>query len=185
MTDSTNASGALTRQQQDQLRFAIEDGLPLVVRPYQALAEQIDASEAAVTQCIQQWIDNGLIKRFGIVVRHHKLGYQANAMVVWNVKDSDVDAIGERIKETGLVTLCYQRPRRLPHWPYNLFCMIHGKDREWVEARIQQLIEKAQLQHIEHQVLFSYKQYKQCGGHFQSKKPRSEPILSQRAQQHG
>ena len=25
------------------------------------------------------------------------------------------------------VTLCYRRPRHLPLWPYNLFCMIHAQ----------------------------------------------------------
>ena len=64
-----------------------------------------------------------------IVVRHHELGCRANAMMVWDVPDAQVAAAGGRLRELPFVTLCYRRPRRPPAWPYNLFCMIHGRDR--------------------------------------------------------
>ncbi|MCK7466867.1 MAG: hypothetical protein MZU91_01120 [Desulfosudis oleivorans] len=31
---------------------------------------------------------------------------------------------------------CYRRPRHLPDWPYNLFAMVHGRDRAEVEAKV-------------------------------------------------
>ena len=38
----------------------------------------------------------------------------------------------------SFVTLCYRRPRRPPLWPYNLFAMVHGKDRALVEAEVEE-----------------------------------------------
>jgi DNA-binding Lrp family transcriptional regulator len=35
------------------------------------------------------------------------------------------------------VSHCYRRPRRLPDWPYNLFAMVHGRNR----AETQRLVE--------------------------------------------
>ena len=40
-----------------------------------------------------------------------------------------VAAIGALLGAEAGVTLCYRRPRNLPTWPYNLFTMVHGRDR--------------------------------------------------------
>lgn len=77
----------LSDNQKKQLRSLIQDGLPLVPEPYEYLANQIGSDQLCVMQCIQSWQQEGLIKRYGMVVNHHKLGYVANAMVVWNVPD--------------------------------------------------------------------------------------------------
>jgi len=66
------------------------------------------------------------------------------------------------------ITLCYQRPRRLPDWPYNLFCMIHGTNRARVLAQLESLITQHNLQHVQHSVLFSNKAYRQRGGRYVS-----------------
>ncbi len=161
----------LNEIQQQALKCAIQGGLPIESRPYLVLANMIGSTEQNVINCIESWINNGLIKRFGLVIKHHKLGYNHNAMVVWNVSDALVDEIGERIKQSGLVTLCYRRPRRLPEWNYNLFCMIHGKDRDQVLGQLNELRELCHLTDIEHNVLFSYKQFKQCGGRFHKQHP--------------
>ena len=79
-------------------------------------------------------IDGGIISRFGLIIRHRALGISANAMLVWDIGDEAVDAIGERFAAEPFVTLCYRRPRRLPDWPYNLFCMVHGRDRATVRS---------------------------------------------------
>ena len=104
---------------------AIQDGLPLVAHPYAAIGQQAGLGEAQVIERLQAMQDAGLIKRMVVVVRHRELGYRANAMVVWNVPDTDIVRVGELLAAEDCVTLCYQRPRRLPDWPYNLFCMIH------------------------------------------------------------
>ncbi|PCM44755.1 Lrp/AsnC family transcriptional regulator [Marinobacter sp. ANT_B65] len=151
-----------------RLRKQLERGLPLAARPYQALAERTGLSEQEVINAIIQWQEQGLIKRFGLVVKHRTLGYTANAMVVWNIPDEQVRAVGNIMAGIPFITLCYQRPRRLPDWPYNLFCMIHGTNRERVLAQLDSLITEHNLQDVKHSVLFSNKAYRQRGGRYVS-----------------
>lgn len=151
-----------------RLRQQLEKGLPLTARPYQTLAQRCGLSEADMIHAVRQWQAQGLIKRLGLVVRHRSLGYTANAMVVWDLPDEQVQAVGQALARASCVTLCYQRPRRLPSWPYNLFCMIHGVDRERVLGQLSALIDQHGLQPYPHCVLFSTKAYRQHGGRYVS-----------------
>ncbi|MBI2992816.1 MAG: Lrp/AsnC family transcriptional regulator, partial [Gammaproteobacteria bacterium] len=63
---------------------AIQDGLPVTRRPYAAVASALNLDEATVIARIAALTERRVIKRFGIVLRHHELGYRANAMVVWD-----------------------------------------------------------------------------------------------------
>ena len=141
----------------------VQGGLPLCERPYAAIGQQLGLEENAVIKRLQYLQEQGAIKRFGVVVRHHELGYQANAMVVFDIADEKVAQLGRCIGKFEYVTLCYRRPRVLPDWPYNLFCMIHGKDRAAVLLHVQELIQRCALQHVDHAVLFSKRRFKQRG----------------------
>ncbi len=149
-----------------QLIASIQDGLPLTGKPFAHIAKQLGLSEDYVLHRLQQLKDNGTIKRLGVIVRHRELGFKANAMVVWDIPDNNIAEIAQRIASFDCVTLCYQRPRRLPEWPYNLFSMIHGKDRASVLERLAELVEVLELQDIKHTPLFSTKRYKQRGARY-------------------
>jgi DNA-binding Lrp family transcriptional regulator len=60
-------------------------------------------------------------------------------MTVWDVDDAQVDELGGRVGALDFVSHCYRRPRRLPAWRYNLFAMVHGRDRGETEARRAQI----------------------------------------------
>ncbi len=154
---------AITLDKSEQtLIAALQGGLPLLPRPFAALG----LPERQVLMLLARWLDHGVIKRLGVIVRHHELGYRANAMVVWDVPDECVSEVGQRIAATGRVTLCYRRNRQLPNWSYNLFCMIHGKDPAEVKARIAALDELCQLQRYPQEILFSVRRFKQRGAHY-------------------
>ncbi|MEN8130036.1 MAG: AsnC family protein [Pseudomonadota bacterium] len=151
---------------------AVQGGLPLVSRPYETMARALGMDESEFLGCLQALIGLGVIKRFGVVVRHKELGYRANAMVVWDVSDDKVTEIGRALGEFDCVTLCYRRARRLPLWPYNLFCMIHGKDRDTVRDRIEVITELAGLQAMRRDILFSARRFKQRGAHYLNSQTR-------------
>jgi DNA-binding Lrp family transcriptional regulator len=85
------------------------------------------------------WLHSGALKRFGTIVRHHELGFDANAMTVFDVPDARVDACGEALAAEPGITLSYRR-ERAPDWPYNLYCMVHGRDREAVRDVLERVI---------------------------------------------
>jgi siroheme decarboxylase len=145
---------------------ALQDGLPLVPRPYQAVGERCALSESEVIERLAAWQASGIVRRFGVVVRHLELGYQANAMVVWNVPDELVARFGARMAREPDVTLCYRRARYLPHWPYNLYAMIHGKERPWVSSRIEALSRELGLDAFAREILYSRRRFKQTGARY-------------------
>ena len=108
---------------------ATQGGLPLVPRPYEALARRLGVSQDEVLAGLARMLADGRIRRIGAVPNHYALGYSANAMTVWDVADEAVEALGRRVAALPFVTHCYRRPRRLPDWPYNLFAMVHGRSR--------------------------------------------------------
>lgn len=140
----------------------LQQGLQFVPHPYAALGWP----ETEVIDWLSRWSDMGVIKRFGVVVRHQELGYTANAMVVWDVPDAVVSQLGKTIAASGQVSLCYRRPRRLPHWPFNLFCMVHGKDRDEVTQHIAALVQTCGMAPYPFQILFSTRRFKQCGARY-------------------
>lgn len=151
-----------------ELVHAIQGGLPLVSGPYAQIAADLDITESEVIRRLQRLLETGDIRRLGVVVRHRELGYRANAMVVWDIPDDRVSEIGQLLGRQSCVTLCYRRPRRPGRWPYNLFCMIHGRDREGVLRNLDQLIDHCNLGWITHDVLFSLRQFKQRGAKYVS-----------------
>lgn len=152
-------------EQDKKLIAAVQGGLPLVPEPYEDIGHSVGMTEAAVIARLQELLASGLIKRLGVVVRHHELGYRANAMTVWDVPDERLDEIARRMAGTGLVSLCYRRPRR-PGWPYNLFCMIHGKSRDEALNKIDTLWYICGLKEIPYEVLFSTRRFKQRGARY-------------------
>ncbi|NJD25073.1 MAG: Lrp/AsnC family transcriptional regulator [Betaproteobacteria bacterium] len=149
-----------------RLVSVLQEGLPLFIRPFQAIAERIGASESEVLARIGRWLEDGAIKRFGVVVRHRELGYTANAMVVHDIPDERVAALGRALALEPAVTLCYRRPRIGGEWPYNLFCMVHGRARSEVEAAVAALREQHGLAGCAHDVLFSTTRFKQNGARY-------------------
>lgn len=145
-------------------------GLPLVAQPYAELGRRAGLSEAEVLAGIRRLIDGGVIKRFGVIVQHRKLGYIANGMSVWNIPDERVSDVGEQMGTFPFVTLCYRRPRYLPDWPYNLFAMVHGSDRATVLEQVGEIARSLKLEGMQRDVLFSAQQFKQCGARYDAKR---------------
>ena len=157
--DETSVIDAIDRA----IVVATQQGLPLVARPYEAIAAQLNLDAGEVMARMRRMQESGVIRRIGVVPNHYAIGYRANGMTVWDVPDEHVDALGEQVGRLEFVTHSYRRPRRLPQWPYNLFAMVHGHTREEVQVQIAQI--KALLgDHVRaHDVLYSTKILKKTG----------------------
>ncbi len=166
--DNAGSHELLLDQLDRKIIALLQTGLPICSRPYAELAEQLQLTEQQVIQRIQALRETDSIKRFGIIVRHHELGYQANAMVVWDIPDNEVDEAGRCFSQYDFVTLCYQRPRKLPEWPYNLFSMIHGQDKSEVLKRVEEMNVECETSYP-YKVLFSRRRFKQRGAVHQVK----------------
>lgn len=146
-----------------RLIVATQAGLPLVARPWHALAEQLGIPAAEVQARIARMLEGGVIRRIAAVPNHYALGYLFNGMTVWDVDDSVVDALGEQVGALPFVSHCYRRPRCLPDWPYNLFAMVHAKSREAALAQVERIAAVLGAACRGHDVLFSSRILKKTG----------------------
>ena len=149
-----------------RLILEIQEGFPLSKTPYRDVAAAVDAPVEDVLDAIERLSADGCIKRIGCVVNHIVTGFDSNCMVVWDVPDDDLDALGEAVGELPYVTLCYHRPRRPEQgWEYNLFTMIHGRDPEAVDGKIDELA--AEHLPFGHERLYSTETLKQTGARYE------------------
>ncbi len=113
---------------------ATQSGLPLVPHPYAQIAADLGLSEDALCNRMRALQASGVIRRIAVAPNHYALGMTANGMSVWDVDDDRVAELGQQVGNQDFVSHCYERPRALPDWPFNLFAMIHGTSRDEVEA---------------------------------------------------
>jgi DNA-binding Lrp family transcriptional regulator len=161
---SEDATGDLSALDADLL-LAIQDGFPLSATPYRDVADEIGADVDEVLDAVERLLADGCIKRVGCIVNHVVTGFDANCMVVWDVPDDELDERGVAVGQLPYVTLCYHRPRRPDQdWPYNLFTMIHGRESDAVDEKIDELA--ADHLPFDHERLYSERTLKQTGARY-------------------
>jgi DNA-binding Lrp family transcriptional regulator len=138
-----------------RLIVATQDGLPLCPRPYHALAEALGLTPDEVMARFRRMLEAGVMRRIGAVPNHYRIGYGANGMSVWDVPDAALVMAGPKVGALDFVTHCYHRPRHLPAWPYNLFAMVHGRDRAEVEDKVAAIARLLEGVERGHKVLYS------------------------------
>ncbi len=138
-------------------------GLPLVSRPYESIARQVGISSEELVSRLKTLQDVGVIRRIAAVPNHYALGYRGNGMTVWDVPDEQVQELGQKVGDLAFVSHCYQRPRFMPDWPYNLFAMVHARDRDEAMKLVVQIAELLGEANRGHDVLFSTRILKKTG----------------------
>jgi DNA-binding Lrp family transcriptional regulator len=138
-------------------------GLPLRTEPYSEIAAGCGCDTQTLIERMQRMLDCGVIRRIGAVPNHYRLGLHANGMSVWDVKDERLLELGSRVGRLEFVSHCYERPRHLPLWPYNLFAMVHGHDRDEVMQKQAQIATLLGSDCRQHDLLFSTRILKKTG----------------------
>ena len=142
---------------------ATQAGLPLISRPYHAIADELGISPGEVMGRFRRMLEAGVVRRIAAVPNHYALGYPANGMSVWDVDDAHVDEAGAEVGGLPFVSHCYRRPRHLPDWTYNLFAMVHGRDRREVEDKVCRIAGVLGERQRAHEVLYSRRILKKTG----------------------
>lgn len=135
----------------------LQEDLPLEARPFQRIALRLGVEESILLARLKFLQDQGIIRRIGAALRHREVGYTANAMVVWIVPEERIKTVGRIMSSFPEVSHCYQRAT-LPNWPFNLFTMIHSRNREECEVIAAKIAQKTQIH--AYQLLFSRVEFK-------------------------
>ena len=131
--------------------------LPITSEPFKEVIEELCIDYDTLFATLNELQEAGVMRRFAAILNHRKAGFNANAMVVWDVDPEKGEEIGRRAAEFSAVSHCYLRPR-YPNWPYNLFTMIHGKTTEETEAVIEAIA--SEIDYRERRPLYSTREFK-------------------------
>lgn len=146
-----------------RLIAATQAGLPLTQAPYAEVAGWLGLGEEEVIARLKALQERGIVRRIALAPNHYALGMTANGMSVWDVPDERIGTLGPKVGALDFVSHCYQRPRALPDWPYNLFAMIHGTSREEVEEKRGRIAELLGPDCRAHDILYSTRILKKTG----------------------
>ena len=136
---------------------ALQQDLPVVERPFAAVAKRVGISESELLEKVREFIDDDIIRRFGATLRHQRTGFDANAMVVWEVEPERAEEVGNIFASFREVSHCYQRPA-MENWPYRLFTMIHGSSPEVCRQIAQRMADAADVE--KYDLLFTLEELK-------------------------
>jgi siroheme decarboxylase len=135
----------------------IQGDLPISRRPYLEIAEKLGLEEETVISVLKNLTDRGVIRRFGATLRHQKSGFNANAMIAWQVEEDQIETAGKEVAQFPQVSHCYRRnPQK--DWPYNLYTMVHAKDEASCRETAEKISEKTGI--TTYSILFSRRELK-------------------------
>jgi DNA-binding Lrp family transcriptional regulator len=143
--------------------LATQAGLPFVSHPWHEVARQVGATPAQVMERVERMLEQGVIRRVGLLCSDDLTWNRSNGMSVWDVDDYKVDALSRQLVQSGLVRQCYLRPRQLPEWPYNLVAMVYGEDRNEVENKLRRIAMILGSAVKAHEVLYSRRMLRKNG----------------------
>ena len=135
----------------------IQHDIEFVSEPFKALVEELGITYEDFFEILSQLQDSGMMRRFASILNHRKAGFNANAMVVWDVDESMGEKIGEKAAAFSAVSHCYLRPK-YENWPYNLFTMVHGKTTEETNGIIEEMAQEIKAK--SHMPLYSSREFK-------------------------
>jgi len=92
----------------DKLLVALQEGLPLVARPFARIGGDLGLSEEAVLARVRALFDAGVARRLGAVFEARSLGYESTLCAA-EVPAGDLEAAAARITCRPAITHCYER----------------------------------------------------------------------------
>ena len=140
-----------------QVIALIQEDMPIVERPYQEMADRLGILESQLLDILQSLVDRGIIRRFGATLRHQQSGYTANVMVAWQVDEDRIQETGKTMASFKAVSHCYRRDPT-DQWPYNLYTMVHSRNKEGCRKTVAKMAAKSGLSN--YAMLFSRRELK-------------------------
>ena len=135
----------------------LQQDLPLIQKPFDRMSAHLDMEANEFLSHCLSLKNRGIVRGFGISVKHSSLGFAANAMVCWIAPPGVVDMAGQKLAALQEVSHCYERKTH-PLWQYNLFAMIHGHTRESCQSVADRVSREHSLNDVV--LLFSTREFK-------------------------
>ena len=116
---------------------ALQEDLPLVSRPWEAIADRLGIAETEIISRMNRLKGAGIIRGISPVLESRHLGLHAATLVALHVSDENVDEIAAIISSYPEVSHNFQRD----HY-YSLWFTIAAKDGKDIRNILDQILER-------------------------------------------
>ena len=116
----------LNSKEKKVARF-IQGDIPLVSSPFDEMGAFCGLTTDEILNISESFLEKGIMRKFGAILRHQKAGYGKNALVVWSVPADQIEKAGKIFASFLFVSHCYERNPAFRK-KYNIFTMLHSKD---------------------------------------------------------
>ena len=72
----------------------LQGDIQLESRPFRKIADSCGVTEKEIINILKKLNTEGYIRKFGAILRHNKIGYAKNALVVWSVPQDKIKKAG-------------------------------------------------------------------------------------------
>ncbi len=141
-----------------KLLASMEKGIPLTTEPFNEIALQIGITPKEVITRLCSLKEKGVVRRFGASIKPNNIGFSANALVAWKVPENSVQEIGAYMSRYQEISHCYERETVNGRWDYNLYTVIHGREREVVQRMVKEISDGIGIR--EYKILYSTRDLK-------------------------
>jgi DNA-binding Lrp family transcriptional regulator len=136
----------------------VEKGVALEREPFKMLALQLSITQQEVVNRLNQLKATGVIRRFGASIKPNNIGYSANALVAWKIPQDRVQEVGAYMSKMPEISHCYERQAVAGRWEYNLYTVMHAKERESINRLVKELSKETEVG--DYKILYSTRDLK-------------------------
>lgn len=131
-------NGRLLPDQTDlAILTALQDDLPLVSRPWEAIAERLGITETEIISRMKTLKDAGIIRDISPVLESHPMGLHAATLVALRVPEERMDEIAAIISSYAEVSHNFQRD----HY-YSLWFTIAAQNGEGIRNVLDEILQQ-------------------------------------------
>ncbi len=134
-----------------------QEDIPLVKEPFLETIKRLEIDYDTFFMTLNELKNSGYMRRFATILNHRKAGFNANAMVVWDIDEKKAEEAGEKLASFSAVSHCYLRPK-FPNWRYNIFSMVHGKTKEETDRIVKEM--EDEIEFNKNRYLYSSREFK-------------------------
>jgi DNA-binding Lrp family transcriptional regulator len=117
---------------------ALQDEIPLVSRPFAAIAARLDIPEEEVMQRLNGLQERGIVRSLSPVIESRHAGLSATTLVALRVPDDRIPVVARLINAYPEVSHNYRRDHR-----YSLWFTLAGKDKRRIREIVREIGEEA------------------------------------------
>lgn len=135
-----------------------EKGIALTSEPFREIAEKLGITQKEVIARLNRLKDEGVIRKFGASIKPNNIGFYANALIAWKVPANRMQEVGVYLSKLSDISHCYERQAVAGLWEFNLYTVIHARERESLQQLVNQISSETAVN--EYKILYSTRDLK-------------------------